>query len=241
MALRSTFSQVVQAVRDETRQSSNSSRGIDMLDHIKQVVRRHYYSLAEDFDWEHLRIRKETAVSRKQLQAGDRYYNFPTALNPLRIERAWIKWGGSWAELTYGIGYQEYTAQDPDDDKRSDPVRNWAFYNGGEQFEVWPIPATNGAADGNNEIAFEGQKLVERLVLDSNRLDMDDMLVYLRAAAEILAEHGQDKAAAIKAAEADKRLLLTHGQLSSQRRWTVGAGRIGAAQSYPRQPKFIRA
>lgn len=240
MALRTTFGGVVEQVRNETRLSSNTSRGIDHIDHIRQVVKRTYKTLAEDFDWEHLQLKRDSAVSRKLMQAGSRYYNFPTAVNPTKITGAWVKWGAVWLPMDYGITYDDRTAFDPDNDSRVDPPRKWAYY-GGDQFEVWPLPATNGTADGSNEIAFEGQKAVEDLTSDSSRLDIDDHLVVLMAATEILASHGQKEHAQVKAGAAQARLARVRANMASQTRVCIGLGVVNSsASNLPRHPRWVR-
>jgi hypothetical protein len=240
MALRKTLNEVVEAVREEARLSTNTSRGIDHLDHIKRLIKRHYYALAEEFDWQHLEIKRDSDQSRKILQAGSRYYNYPENLNPLKIAKAWVKWGSTWEPLDYGITYYDRSAYDPDQDQRADPIRKWMAY-GGAQYEVWPLPATNGEADGNNEMAFEGQKLVETLTTDNSRLDMDDILVSLLVASEILAENGQEDAANVKANAAISRRDVLRGNLASKTRVVMGRGIVDSGGSgWPRHPTFIR-
>jgi hypothetical protein len=238
MALRSTFNEVIEAVRNETRLSSNTSRGIDHLDHIKQLIKRHYYTLAEDFDWQHLELKKETGVSRKVLQAGSNTYDFPAAVNPLKITKMWVK-HGTWLEVGYGIKHSHYSASDPDADQRSDPVTNWAYYDG-TGFEVWPTPASNGTADADGEVAFEGQKLVTTLTSTGSRLDMDDHLVTLMVAAEILAGQDQKVAAAVKAEAAQARLGRLRANLASKTRYVMGRGLVAESAGMPRHPTFIR-
>lgn len=241
MALRSTFGQVIEMVRNEARLSTNSSRGIDHLDHIKQVIRRHYATLAEEYDWQHLNVVRDSASSRKVLQAGSRYYNFPADINPLAIERAWVKFGGVWEPLAYGIGYPQYSAFDPEADQRTDPVTHWDFH-GDAQFEVWPLPASNGSAGGDGEVAFEGLKRIETLTTTSNRLDMDDHLVTLLAASEILTENGQKGAAEIKTGLANARLLGVRRRMNDKQPVRMGLGKVGESASYlPRHPRYIRA
>ena len=240
MALRNTWGEVIEAVRHEARLSSNTSRGVDHLDVIKQKIKRVYYTLAEDYDWQHLELKKETAVSRKILQAGQNTYDFPSAVNPLKITKAWVKWGSSWLELDYGIKHSDYSAFDPDADQRSDPITSWAFY-GGTGFEVHPVPASNGAADGANEVAFEGQKRVETLTTDSSRLDMDDHLVGLMVAAELLAGNDQEKAAGVLAEAANRRLETLRANLGSKTRYVMGRGRLNESGAMrPRHPTYIR-
>lgn len=238
--LRVTLQEVVQAVRGECGLSTNTSRGIDHLDNIKQLIRRHYATLAEDFDWQHLEIRRESPDSRKLLQAGSRYYNWPEALNPLKIEKAWQKWGSTWFPLDYGIDYRDYSFSDSDADMRSDPVLSWA-YAGGEQFEVWPMPASNGTLNGDNEIAFQGQRKITPLLEDGDRLDMDDILVVLRVSTEILAGQKKMEAASVKGEAAKARLDTVRGHLADKSRYVMGKGKVLESGAYwPRHPTYIR-
>lgn len=241
MALRKTLNEVIEAVRNETRKSTNTSRGVDHRDHIKQMVTRRYYSLCEEYDWQHLELKRDSAVGRVPLAAGQRYYSFPAALNVLYIEKVWVKWGSTWQELDYGVGYDAYSEFDPDQNQRSDPARAWTFY-GGDQFEVWPIPATNGAANANGEVAFQGQAIPEQITGDSSRLDLDDILVTLMVAAEMLAEEGQTAAAKVKGDAAMERLTRVRANMGSKRRYVMGMGEIvGANRRYPRHPTYIRS
>lgn len=241
MALRVTFQEVIQSVRKEARLSTNSSRGIDNLEMIQQKIIRAYTTLCESYDWQHLELKRGDSESRVLLQAGSRYYNWPAAANPLKITGAVVRWGSRWHDLEYGVGPKEYSIYDPEADQRADPVTKWNFH-GGDQFEVWPLPATDGVSGSINEIAFEGQRTPEALVSPTSRLDMDDMLVYLMVAAEILAGNGQKDAASVTGGLANQRLEVLRGGLSSKRRVVIGHGTIaGSSSAYPRHPTYIRS
>lgn len=238
--LRVTFQEVVQAVRAECGLSTNTSRGIDHLDNIRQLVRRHYATLAEEYDWQHLEIRRESPDSRKLLQAGSRYYDWPVALNPLKIEKAWQKWGNLWVPLGYGIDYRGYNYSDSDANMRSDPVLSWAF-SGGDQFEVWPLPASNGALNSSNEIAFQGQRKITPLLEDGDRLDMDDIVVTLRVSTEILAAQKRMEAASVKGEAAKSRMDVLRANLSDKSRYVMGKGEVSeSGVGWPRHPEQIR-
>lgn len=240
MALRKTLNEVVEITRHEAGLSSNTSRGIDKLDQIKQMIRRTYTMLCEDYDWPHLEISKDSAISRKLLQAGSSTYTLPDAINPQKVTGAWVKWGSVWEELEYGIDYNSFNASDPDANQRQDPITHWEFVNSNE-FEVWPLPATNGVADGINEVAFEGQKLPEQLTADDSRMDMDDILVSLMVATELLAGNEQDKAAQLKGQAASSRLERLRANMGSQKRIRIGLGAVSGSPSYyPRHPRYIR-
>lgn len=242
MPLRSQFGEVVQMTRNEARLSTNTSRGVDHLEHIRQIIRRNVVQLAEDFDWVHLNLKKDSAVGRVLLQAGLKSYAFPTALNVNKISQAYVRFGNVWQRVNYGITYEHYSAFSPDLNQRTDPVTNWQFYSDIE-FEVWPLPATNGVANDTNEFAFEGQRKTDSLLQDSDKVDMDDILVSLLAAAEILAGNNQKLAAQQKSELAVARLLRVRGNLGSKTRYTIGLGRIASSDErlYPRHPDYIRA
>lgn len=239
MALRKTFGEIVEATRNEARLSSNTSRGIDHLDHIREIVKRNYYTLCEDFDWQHLQLNRDAgAANRVVLEAGSRYYDFPSDLNPMKIEGAFVKWGSVWLSLDPGIGYANYTLYDPAKNQRCDPVRRWDYY-GGAQFEVWPLPATTGESGVSNEVAWVGQKIPEQVVDDESRLDMDNLLLQLAAAAELLAEN-DSKAAQGKAGLAAARFLTVRGNMSGKARYAMGRGRIlDGPGLFPRHPRYI--
>jgi hypothetical protein len=240
MALRKTLNELVESLRKECRLSSNTSRGIDDRDFLEELLRRHYYQLAEEHDWEHLQIKRDASISRKSVAAGQRHYDFPTALNVQKIEKAWVLFSGTWRELEYGINFPEYTAQDPEEDQRADPVLAWDFY-GGTQFEVWPLPASNHSADAPYQVAFQGQKTVEQLTQTTSRADLDDMLIVLAAAAEVLAGNDNEKVAALKREAFARRLDTVRGGLSSKTRIRVGMGRVGGERRGPRTIDYVRS
>ncbi len=236
--LRNTFGAIVEMARNEARLSTNSSRGIDHLEHVKQLVKRHYQMLAEDFDWEHLQLKRDYDVSRKKMEAGSRFYSFPTAVNPQKIDAMWLKWGNVWRKVDYGIQFANYSGLDPDNGSRADPVLRWDFRDG-TGFEVWPVPASDGdaAAPYSNWVGFEGQKAVELYVSDTNRADMDDWLVALHVAAELLAENGQKAASDAKVAAAQRRMKQLKGALANKARFTMGRGmQYGSSRTYPQHP-----
>ena len=241
MALRQTFGSIVEMARNEARLSTNSSRGVDHLDHVKQLVKRHYTVLAEDFDWEHLSVKRDVADCRVQLQAGDRYYDLPTAMNNQKIGKMWVKWGTVWREPDYGITFEDYSSRDPDSNNRDDPVSKWDRY-GNLQFEVWPLPATNGdaAAPYSGWVGFEGQRAITQYVSDSDLADMDDFLVALFVAAELLAENGQKGASDAKVSAAVRRRDNLKASMSDKSRWTIGRGMLsGNGRNYPRHPEAL--
>jgi hypothetical protein len=220
-------------VRAEARLSGNTSRGTDHLDTVKRVIRRRYTTLAESHDWQHLRLSDTDGT--KTLAAGQRYYDFPTAVNPGRIACAHVQWGNTWLRVEYGIGIDDYNIFDSLADERSDPTQKWAFRSD-SQFEVWPIPATNDVS-----FRFTGDKKIEALTDNDSRLDLDDELVTLFAAAELLASAKQDDAET-KMALAQARLSQLKGNYGTRSRVRIGLGRVpsDAAHDASRTTLYIR-
>lgn len=241
MALRQTFGSIVEMARNEARLSTNTSRGIDHLDHIKQLVKRHYTMLAEDYDWQHLEINRDYDESRKRMLAGSRFYDFPAAINQQKIGKMWLKWGTVWRPIDFGISFGDYSTMDPDSDARADPVLKWDWY-GESQFEVWPLPSSNGDASTpySGWVGFEGQKAVEAYAADTNRADLDDYLIALHVAAELLAENSQKGAADAKIAAAGRRLAQLKAAMSDKSRFTMGRGMVSNTnRAYPRHPEAL--
>lgn len=233
MAIGTTLGDVIEMVRKEARLSSNTSRGTDHRENIEQLIKRHQQVLADSYDWQHLELKREMAF--KQMVAGQRVYDFPTNLNTDKISEVWYKYGSVWHQLDYGISYNELNSQDSDDGETSDPVVAWDYY-GALQFEVFPVPAGNTGI-----ISFLGQKKLTPLIDDDSRLDLDDILISLYVAAEILAGNDQKGAAEIKAQAASSRLDQMRAGKGSQRRVTVGNGAVSINYvRRPREIKFVR-
>lgn len=223
MALRTTFGDVIEMVRDECRQSSNASRGIDHLAYIKRLIKRHYELLADDFDWQHLELLEPNGD--KTLGVGQRYYDYPDTLNPLKIETVWTNQTGVWTKVEYGITPVDYTLVGA-----SEPVVKWNRY-GETQFEVWPTPS------GTGTLRFVGQKKPEALVTEGSRLDMDDQLVALFASAEILSGTKQPDAQA-KADAAKRRLSQLRAGYADKTRVLMGRGQPEGR--YPNTDAYIQ-
>lgn len=232
MALGTQFQQIIEMVRDEARLSSATSRGIDHLAHIKRLIVRHYNMLSDGFDWEHLRVKRND--SRVTLGAAQRYSDFPAQIDPEAIQEVFVYAGSTWQPLAYGIRPDDLNANNSDNGNRTSWPDRWDFY-GDNQFEVWPVPAGGGV-----QIGFEGRKKVQALIQDTDRADIDDELIALHVAAEILIENGQKDAGTLKMQAANARLAQAKANRSDKTRIRMGMGRIGSG-AFPRRITHIRA
>jgi hypothetical protein len=221
-----TLNELTEQVRAEARLSTNTSRGLDDLSNIQQKIRRVQEELYDEFDWPFMRIDKTEAT--KTLAAGQRYYDFPTNMNIERAFELWTNTTSVWGKMDQGISLADYSAQDSDEDERSDPALKWDIISE-TQFEVWPIPASNGGL-----VRFDGIKKLTPMVDTNDRADLDDRMIVLFVAAEILAANKQPDAQLILE-KAQKRQLKMQGRLASKKRLFMGG-----AQEEPRTGLRIR-
>lgn len=239
MALYTPYSQLVEMVRDECAISSNGSRSIDNKPYVQRLIKRVYETMVDKADWSFLIVDKDQAV--KAMQAGERYYDFPVAMDMRYAIEAWVFWGNVFLKLTYGIGPLEYSAYNSDNpDVRADPCLKWQII-ADDQFEVWPTPASNGDITAvpmsGPFVRFTGKRKARALVADADPMDMDDQLVVLAVAAEIL-ERQLKGSGALKAAAASDRFntvrsLYTHHTVV---RMGMGSGTAddGMSPGWPR-------
>lgn len=195
MARNVTLGELIDDVRAEAGHSLQPNLGAAMREVLVKIIQRQQRRLWEDFDWPFLRVDRDVPA-----QAGQRYYDFPDDLSIERLEKIEFKWGDRWHKLDYGIGPTELDQYDSDRDVRSWPIYRWQEAED-NQIEVWPVPANNGstvAVDGM--IRFTGIRNLRPLVSESDRADLDDTLLVLYSAAEILARE--------KAADAGLKLQM---------------------------------
>jgi hypothetical protein len=139
--------------------------------------------LANEYDWPFLEDRFDLAVP-----SGSRYLSFPTIDNEgvtsaMNLERQFtveVFWNNVWSELDYGIGSEQFNYLNSDQPGQiQDPIQNWRWSEEG-QIEIWPINSTA------QKIRFTGQRALDVLVNDTDTADLDDQLIMLFVAADML-------------------------------------------------------
>lgn len=220
MAIGSTLGQIVVLAREEAGQTTDASLGQNTAESVRTAVRRTYRRLHAAWQWPHLRIRRT-----KAMQAGTRYYAFPTDLDPNRIEEVWARESNTddWHPVAYNIGLEHLNSYRSDLDERSDPVWRWMRY-GQTMFEVWPIPESN-----NGSVQMTGFSKASALVADSDTVDLDDTLVSLYVAAELLARK-ESPDAKMKLQQAD--ILFNQLKTNSQHRRIRPVGAAADRESH---------
>jgi hypothetical protein len=161
-------------LRAELGQSLNPVQATQIEPAHRVKLQRAQRTLWQEFDWPHLRVTRDIALA-----AGQRYYDLPTDMLLERVEQVQVKWSGSWLPVPRGIGSDDYSAYDSDNDERSDPVLRWdAAPN--DQIEVWPLPASN-----NQVLRITGIRNLRAFTETDDFCDLDRDLIVLAAAADL--------------------------------------------------------
>jgi hypothetical protein len=192
----SQFLTMLNMLRDELRRSTDPAVSSSDADGLKRVLNRNYEFLYTDYDWPILR-----RVCPSQLMAAGQFlYDVPDDLDAERIESVSCWFGGSPRPLERGIGFDQYSVHDTEDDERSSPVTHWDMrsVDNAVMYEVWPCPN-----DDSQWVQFIGWRKFTRLVDDIDQCLLDDNLVVTFAAAEMLAAQGSaDAENKLRAAQA---------------------------------------
>ena len=221
MALRTTLVNLLDDLRAECRMSLNPAHNTQDRDRQVKMLQRKQEWLWNDFDWPHLRVERFV-----DLQAGQRYYDLSAARDAegnlrgdLDIQRQMfvqVRDSAAYRNMQPHIGAPQYAVHDSELDMRSWPVTHWRISED-EQMEVWPIPDQNVFPDTlDGRVKVTGIRKLRPLIADTDRADLDDRLIVLHAAAEILAADGA-KDAQIKLDQANALYLKLRGQLTPRR------------------------
>lgn len=212
MARGTSLSALRDMLRAEIGASSNVAMGVNTQDQYDHLLRRTQDRLWNDFAWPFGYIERD-----EQLQNGERYYAFDPDVDFTRIVKAEVKYDGKWTDIAYGIGGDEYNQYDSDENEMSEPAMRWSHHEG-NQFEVWPVPNTS-----NQIIRFKAIKKLPPLISPADTAVLDDNLIVLFAAAELL---GRAKAtdAQAKLSQATAHYNALKGNAQKNDRFIFGGG-----------------
>lgn len=190
---------LIAQLRAETGRSQNVAVGTDEVENLKVLLQRTQETLYEEYEWPHMMVQKTITLA-----AGTRYYDLPTGLNFDRIQDVKLKYNNVYVELERGIEFEDYSIYDSNASpvERSFPTLKWDIRDtgSGEQIEVWPVPSQAAT------IYMFGTKNLGDLIQEADTADLDDRLIVLFAAAELLARQKSNDAK-IKLSQAEKRLM----------------------------------
>jgi hypothetical protein len=217
-----TLAALLTGLRAETRVSLNVAHNIQVRDTQIYQLQRVQEQLADDYTWPHLRVYRYI-----QLSTGQRYYD-PTGClkydntNTLvaagdmsidNVSKVFVRDGSVWRPIDPGITEEHFNAYNSDTAEASWPPRRWDMAET-NQIELWPIPSLpSDLVNGENLLRLHGIRNLGPLKADTDTADLDDRLLTLMAAAEILGgEEGKKKAAL-----ANRRLLKIRGKTVKKR------------------------
>ena len=224
MARNTTLQVLLNDLRSESGHAISSALGKSTQEMMVNLLNRVQRRLWEDFSWPFLQVKKDIT-----LQAGQRYYDIPSGLTLERVQSASFKNGSSWHKIFYGISTQDYTIHDSDTGSRSWPIRKYEAY-GVSQVEVWPIPSENtNTTTGDGLFRLEGTGNLSTFVSMSDTADLDDQLIVLFAASELLTRQ-KSLDAQLKGQQAQVHYQRLRARLSKTEPLVLGEE---AAQSIP--------
>jgi hypothetical protein len=208
MSVGTKLSDLRRMLRAEVGQSLNPAQGSNAQGQYDMMLDRTQRELWEQYEWPHLFYYTDLAV-----QTGQRFYDYPVGMPFDAILRGhYLDSGTNWLPLGYQIGLHCYSQYGGESGRAWPPQRwqNVPQFSAGKtipvgKLELWPVPAQNGT------LRFNGQALVNALVSDNDVAVLDDTLITLFTAAEILAaQKGENASLKLQKANQYLRRLMAN-------------------------------
>ena len=223
--------QLVENLREEVGRASSVAVGNSDLPGLKQKLRRVQEQLYDEYDWPFLR----QIFPALYLQAGEQYYDLPAGLHLERIEAVELWYSNFPRPIERGITPREYAIYNSLTGVRQEPAMAWdvRWTGTSDQIEIWPLPVTNA-----QYLTFTGIRNLRPLIAGSDVADLDDQLIVLWAAGEILSRQGAESAPMV--------VKLAQARLGTVKKRTKGAERtrrmgMGSADNDRRVPIVVHA
>lgn len=222
--------QLISDLRDELRRANSPAASPDDTASLRRTINHVYSVLYYTHNWSFL----NTIFDPIPLAAGQRYYDMPEGLDTERITDVRLRWSGNYfVPLDRGISVEDYNAFDPNENQRASPALKWdvRFTGEREQIEIWPLPDDSGQS-----LRFTGVYKINQLVNDTDQCRLDNEVVTLYAAAELLPKDSPDKDAKLQLAQEMLRLLKLRSASGGdqQGRYRVGVGSSSSLEPNPR-------
>jgi len=194
MARGTTLGDMLVKLASEMRMSVNPAHmGNVRASHV-QALGRVQDRLYTEWDWEHLKVKRPIVLA-----PNVRYYACPADIAFDRITGLLLYQGGKWTPLSYGVNFGDYSIYNSPAGESGWPPEKWAI---GEEptdgnnatvddvnnIEIWPVPSVASGTGDNWEgrVMVQGIRRIKRPVNDVDRFEIDDTLVSLYTAAELL-------------------------------------------------------
>lgn len=225
MARGTTLIKLLDSLRAEIRASMNPAHNNQVRDAHINLLQRTQDWLWEDHNWPHMKVKR-----LYPLEAGKRHYDFNGEFDLERINLIEVYVDNAWRKLTKGITPADEHVYDSDLDQRGYPPCKFDIAED-NQIEIHPISDTDGnTTTKEGLLRVTGIRRLRPLVADGDRADLDDSLIVLFAAAEILGGKGS-KDGGIKNSLAQKRYATLKGRLNKTEGFKMfGVGRAEIPQ-----------
>lgn len=226
MARGATLAALLTGLRSELRISVNPAHNIQVRDQQVYMLQRVQETLYDDYTWPHLKVFRYLVPTATQ-----RYYDITgclkedntgalVAAGDMKVDRVismWIRDGSVWRPLGAGIDDERMNAWNSDTGEVSWPPQRWAVAEN-DQIELWPVPGLTGdTVNQLNVIKVHGVRNLSPLVEDTHTADLDDRLLVLAAAGELMSGEDGKK----KMALANRRLMKIRGNATKIRRFGI--------------------
>lgn len=167
------LSQLLNQLQAEAGMSLLPASSVSSKEHRIQLLNRTQARLYASFDWDFALIKRDTDLGQ-----GARYVGQPADMDFERTDYCAIAVAGTsdWRRLDYGINEAHY--RQVAEGTEGSPQR-WGPSEGGF-IEIWPVP------DDAYTLRFRGYQLLPVMVDESDRAILDDTLIVLFAAAELM-------------------------------------------------------
>lgn len=227
------FLKLVEMLRAELGRATSIAVGVADIAGLKIKLRNRQEMLYDEWDWPFMQER-----FNRPLKSNERYYDVPPGMNLERIEEAWVYFGQLPREVERGIDERDYAYFNSDIGIVADPVLKWDVRSTGdvtsenpnlEQIEVWPVPASD-----SQTMVWRGVRQLRPLIKDGDVADLDDQLIVLLTAAELLEKQGSASAGSMKELAARRIQKIKGRQRGADRRYRLGMGNVD-----PRPNKIV--
>lgn len=198
-----TLAQLLESVRLESGRSSSTTLGQNEAPALIQRINRVYEYFWFDHDWPHLKI----MTSDVTVAAEDYQIDPPTDIDLERIEKVACLYNSNWTPVDRGITTEIYNILDSENSETLMPIRRYdiQWVSSKPQIVLWPSPSEE------TTLRFQGRKAFTRLVETSDVCLLDDQLIYLHVAAELLAKEGDPSAKSVASAAAKRYNIVKYG------------------------------
>lgn len=222
-----TLSELVNMLREETGRSVSAGVGQQETSALQRAIRRTQYALWLEHDWPHLNF----VAYEQPIDVGQDMYALQPQIAFERINEVACYYANDWFPVSYGIELSDLNAFDPDQGETSAPIRKWEMDAavGDNGYRIWPKPSEPGML-----LRFKGQKKLNPLVANSDMCTLDDELIVMTAAANILERQGSKDAQSVRAIANRMLTRLRAGGVKTPVTYLAG-GAPGAPSVEPRR------